>query len=343
MLRATQRGWIVVCLAAILLSPSAWGQSDNPKPEEKTPERVVPPQGGRLAIPVMPESARRADLRIAEALDSPTTLDAVECPLQDVVDQLKDQHGIEIQLDKRNLENVGIPTDTPITRKFDGITLRSALRLILRDLKLAYVVQDEVLLITTEDPDLPDEFDWALLGFGEFEPEPKDLPITHMKIVLPRKQDTPFETGFTGDRDVVCETSDAVVLEAIRTFLYNPMRKSMSYGGACGSWCAVGKIVVTTSERSFTIIVTNVGFMLGTEVTDEARFYSWGLAKYVDDVLFEQTGRHIPKELFGSMSGELIIQGHQEVYNRLRAASREKDTGVETRTHAGRRTGADRD
>jgi hypothetical protein len=92
-----------------------------------------------------------AEKKITEALRSPTQLEFIETPLQDVVDFLKDFHGIEIQMDKKALDDVGIASDTPITRNLKGISLRSALRLLLRDLDLTYVIQDEVLLITTPE------------------------------------------------------------------------------------------------------------------------------------------------------------------------------------------------
>ena len=70
---------------------------------------------------------------------------------QDVIDYLKDLHGIEIQLDSKALEDAGIGTDTPVTRKLKGISLRSALRLMLGALDLTYIIKDEVLLITTTE------------------------------------------------------------------------------------------------------------------------------------------------------------------------------------------------
>jgi TolA-binding protein len=89
--------------------------------------------------------------RINAALDSPTDVQFFETPLQDVVDYLRLFHEIPIELDKRALEDVGIATDVPITRSLQGITLRSALRLLLRDLDLTYTVEDEVLQITTPE------------------------------------------------------------------------------------------------------------------------------------------------------------------------------------------------
>jgi len=92
-----------------------------------------------------------AEKRIFEALDQPTTLDFVEEPLQGVVDFWKEEHGINIKIDTRALEDLNLGTDEPITETFDGISLRSAMRMILRPLELNFMVEDEVLKITTQD------------------------------------------------------------------------------------------------------------------------------------------------------------------------------------------------
>jgi hypothetical protein len=89
--------------------------------------------------------------KIRVALRSKTAVDFVETPLSDVVKFLKDKHDIEIHLDKSALEDVGIAADSPITWNLKGISLKSVLRLMLRELDLTYTVRDEVLLITTPE------------------------------------------------------------------------------------------------------------------------------------------------------------------------------------------------
>lgn len=68
-----------------------------------------------------------------------------------MVDFLKDLLEIEIQLDIKVLDDVGVGTDTPVTISVKGISARSALNLVLRPLDLTWVIQDEVLLITTPE------------------------------------------------------------------------------------------------------------------------------------------------------------------------------------------------
>ena len=91
----------------------------------------------------------KAEVKIREALRSPTRMEFIDTPLIDAIDYLKDLHGIEIQLDTKGLEEAGIGTETPVTRKIKGISLAAALRLILDDMGMTQVVRNGVLLIST--------------------------------------------------------------------------------------------------------------------------------------------------------------------------------------------------
>ena len=97
------------------------------------------------------QSSASAEEAIRRALDKPISLEFVETPLGDVVDYLKDCLQIRIALHQKALSDVGVATDTPITRNLLNISARSALNLILDDLDLTWVISNEVLLITTLD------------------------------------------------------------------------------------------------------------------------------------------------------------------------------------------------
>ena len=119
----------------------------TPKPATDDPF-AAPIESASLPIG-LPTSP--AELKILKALDEPTELDFIEEPLQGVVDYLSDRHKIQIVFDIRALEDLNIGTDEPMTHKLSGISLRSALDLVLRDLDLAWTIDREVLLITTVD------------------------------------------------------------------------------------------------------------------------------------------------------------------------------------------------
>ena len=92
-----------------------------------------------------------AEDRITRALDGEADFDYLDQPLNEVIDDIKFNHNIPVELDKKALEELGIDTATPITRNLKGVSLRSALRLLLNELDLTYIISDEVLKITTPD------------------------------------------------------------------------------------------------------------------------------------------------------------------------------------------------
>ena len=130
--------------------PSAAAAQDNPFDDGPAagaaPFKLAPAARSKKEDPTS-----SSETRIRQALERTTECDFTETPLQDAVDYLKDHHDIEIQLDTRALEDAGIGSDTPITRQVKGISLASALRMLLNDLDATYVVRDGVLLITTQD------------------------------------------------------------------------------------------------------------------------------------------------------------------------------------------------
>ena len=97
--------------------------------------------------PLLTESERKIEAELIR----PTSIDFQGTPLQGALDYLKDLHQIEIQLDKKALDDAGIDHETQLTRSLKGISLRSALRLVLGEHGLAAIISDEVLLITTTD------------------------------------------------------------------------------------------------------------------------------------------------------------------------------------------------
>lgn len=92
-----------------------------------------------------------AEARIRMALDKPTTASFVNLPLMDAVEQLGRQHDIPMVVDRRALEEMGIASDTPVSLSLRNVTLRSFLRLLLRELDLTYIIRQEVLQITTKE------------------------------------------------------------------------------------------------------------------------------------------------------------------------------------------------
>jgi hypothetical protein len=94
---------------------------------------------------------RTGKAAIRRALAEKTQLEFTETPLCDMIEFLRDHHKIEIQLDKKALDDVGVAPDVPITFSLHNISLGAALKFVLRGLGLTYEIRDEMLVITTPE------------------------------------------------------------------------------------------------------------------------------------------------------------------------------------------------
>jgi hypothetical protein len=87
---------------------------------------------------------------IASALDKRCEkLEFAEMPLREALAAFADRAGISITLDHEAFEDAGLAPETPVTARFAGISFRSALRQLLRDIDLASIIRHDRLVVTT--------------------------------------------------------------------------------------------------------------------------------------------------------------------------------------------------
>jgi hypothetical protein len=115
---------------------------------------TAPAVGGDEQKPAAASSPLPADIRsgrkaILEALEETTAIEFSKTPLRDVIHYLQCKHKVLMVLDRKALRDVGIDSDTLVTVNLRGITLRSALNLMLREMDLTWSIRDDVLGITT--------------------------------------------------------------------------------------------------------------------------------------------------------------------------------------------------
>ncbi len=120
------------------------------KPAARAPRSVAKAKPRKIEYLPPPSQAEQ---KILDELAEQTDIDVVELSLTDFVDYLKDKsrYGIEIQLDEQALAGAGVVPDVPVTRSMKRVKLSSALQRILQQLDLTYIVDDDVLLITTKE------------------------------------------------------------------------------------------------------------------------------------------------------------------------------------------------
>jgi len=121
-----------ILLAAAATSPARSSAADRPR------------------IPFYPEPSSTT-MRIYRALQEKTDFQFTDTPLTDALSFLKDYHQVTIWVDVAAMQDRGIDPTAPVSLELSGITLRSGLKLLLEPKGLSYVVEDEVLKITTAE------------------------------------------------------------------------------------------------------------------------------------------------------------------------------------------------
>ncbi len=92
-----------------------------------------------------------AEIEIRQALDKPVEVSFTNRPLAEVIDTLSKMVNVNMHLDPRGLHAEGVTTNTPVSLNLARpISLKSSLNMILEQLHLSYVIQNEVLVITSQ-------------------------------------------------------------------------------------------------------------------------------------------------------------------------------------------------
>lgn len=89
--------------------------------------------------------------RIYDALNKQVDIEFIDTELKQALDYLADRYQIPIIPDETRMTEFGVGLDSQINLVISGITLRSALKLMLEPHTLTYIVEDEVMKITTAD------------------------------------------------------------------------------------------------------------------------------------------------------------------------------------------------
>lgn len=101
-------------------------------------------------VPSFPKPTVK-EAKIQQSLKWPVTVDWNDHPLEEALNDLEKQFGAEIWINKAALADEGIDSDQPVNLVIKDISAASVLKVILEPLGLAYVIEDEVLKITTQE------------------------------------------------------------------------------------------------------------------------------------------------------------------------------------------------
>jgi type II secretory pathway component GspD/PulD (secretin) len=104
---------------------------------------------GNGVVPIG-QKKKQSEIEIEHKLQALVNLNFNETPLKTVINDLRTWQGINIVVDDSALKEGYVSLDQPITLQLENVSLKSSLKLLLDKVHLTYVIEDEVLKITTE-------------------------------------------------------------------------------------------------------------------------------------------------------------------------------------------------
>ncbi|MCO6043836.1 hypothetical protein NG895_07940 [Aeoliella sp. ICT_H6.2] len=95
---------------------------------------------------------------LQQKLSMPTTLHVHKMPLNQVVELLEQQTGLQMIIDTTALDDLGLSPDEPVTVSLDSVTFGAMLDLAFKELELSWSLREKVVIITTEEEALIHQF-----------------------------------------------------------------------------------------------------------------------------------------------------------------------------------------
>jgi hypothetical protein len=95
--------------------------------------------------------ATEKEKAILKALESPVTIMFEGSTIESVIDYLQTLSGVTIIVDKGTLDRAGINYDTPVNVRKMRVSLRTALRKVLGEYGLTYIVEKEMIHVVTNE------------------------------------------------------------------------------------------------------------------------------------------------------------------------------------------------
>jgi hypothetical protein len=138
------------------------GGAGGAKPDAAKPDEAKRP-GKPKADSAKPKPDSRPKLQggeeaILKALEEETAIEFVDTSLKNILYYLSQTHRIPIHIDSVSLKEAGVEESTPITCNLSGVSLRSALEIVLDGIGLKWAIHHDVLMITSPVKAESDEY-----------------------------------------------------------------------------------------------------------------------------------------------------------------------------------------
>jgi len=137
---------ILLSAAVVSMWPDGSGKLADTLAQAQQVEKPAPPKVEE------PAPKQDANAQTEAKLETHTDAEFKETPLKDVLDYLAGKAGMQVYIDRRALDDVGLtPEKLVVTINLKDIPAEMLLRLILRQLGLAYTLDHGVVLVTTPE------------------------------------------------------------------------------------------------------------------------------------------------------------------------------------------------
>lgn len=138
---------ILVCLFALnSLVIQTYAENKQATKSEQPTKAVTAKKARQLFYPALTEREEK----LQSALHSDTTANFPEIPLEEVTTYFSELHNVPIKIQAKALEDLGISVEEPIDADLSKISLKNALLQILDPIELTFVVDREMILITSQ-------------------------------------------------------------------------------------------------------------------------------------------------------------------------------------------------
>jgi RNA polymerase sigma factor (sigma-70 family) len=136
--------------------PAMMGGGVDARSDAETVSRQMRPQIAALAADLASRESDPKSKVVLKKLDEPISMSfAHETPLEDILKYIKQAAttatyaGIPIYVDPKGLKEATATLQSPVSLDLEGVPLKTTLRLILKQIGLAYCVRDGVLIISS--------------------------------------------------------------------------------------------------------------------------------------------------------------------------------------------------
>jgi hypothetical protein len=142
--------------------PATREKPSTNRPAKKSAAKEPPAKPSQpfaaISKPKSPRQLHGGEDAILRALKQESTLEFCETPLKDVIEYISEKYLIPVRLDPSGLKDAGVDPETPVTCNVSGISLQSALEIILDELQLKWSIHHDVLMLTSPSKAVSDDF-----------------------------------------------------------------------------------------------------------------------------------------------------------------------------------------